>query len=371
MTSSNFDKDTDWFKKPFIYHILIDRFAIDSESSTYNHNSSDPTKPIFYGGNLRGIIEKLPYLKDLGISVLWLSPFYQNTEYHGYHITDYFKIDPHFGKIDDLKELIKEAGKLEINVIADFVANHISKEHPFFVEATSDSNSEYVKWFKFANWPAQYECYENVTELPEFDLEYEPAADYMIGVAKFWIDIGLKGFRLDHAEGPPLSFWKKFNIEIKKTDPSVVLIGEVFEEKVQDYVGVLDGVIDFRFQNLAVRDVAQSKGVLEDSTEEFKKSLDEHYSKYPSDYLLVSFLDSHDRNRFLFESGGDIEKLKAVLAVQFEQSMPKVIYNGTERGVNQKQSITSHNEHGDLEVRQPINWESKDEGLVGFVKGLS
>ena len=90
----------DWFKKAIIYHILIDRSA--GYSSTKNWD-----KPIFIGGHLKGIIEKLPYLKKLGVNILWISPFYMTNVYHGYHITDFYKIDPQFGTIENLKELIE------------------------------------------------------------------------------------------------------------------------------------------------------------------------------------------------------------------------------------------------------------------------
>ena len=85
---------TDWFKNAIIYHILIDRFA--GFTSTDNWD-----KPMFLGGNIKGIIKKLPYLKDLGIDTIWISPFYKTSAYHGYHITDFYQVDSHFGAEKD------------------------------------------------------------------------------------------------------------------------------------------------------------------------------------------------------------------------------------------------------------------------------
>ena len=93
-----------WFKDSIIYQILIDRFAGFKKKENWD-------KPQFLGGNLRGITEKLPYLKELGINTIWITPFYKCSEYHGYHITDFFKVDQNFGTIDDLKELINSAHK--------------------------------------------------------------------------------------------------------------------------------------------------------------------------------------------------------------------------------------------------------------------
>ena len=118
---------TDWFKHAIIYHILIDRF-----SNTLPLLSD---KPVFLGGTIRGIIEKIPYLKDLGIDTIWISPFYKTSAYHGYHITDFFQVDTHFGTKKDLITLIESIHQNNMHIIADFVPNHCSRHHPFFQEA--------------------------------------------------------------------------------------------------------------------------------------------------------------------------------------------------------------------------------------------
>jgi glycosidase len=118
----------DWFKNAIIYHILIDRFA--GFASTENWD-----KPTFLGGNIKGIIEKLPYLQNLDINTLWISPFYKTNTYHGYHITDFYQVDSHYGTAEDIKKLIKAIHKYDMRIIADFVPNHCSGKHPFFQDA--------------------------------------------------------------------------------------------------------------------------------------------------------------------------------------------------------------------------------------------
>ena len=125
----------DWFKHAIIYHILIDRFA--GFPSTENWD-----KPIFLGGNIKGIQNKLEYLKNLGVNTIWISPFNKTSAYHGYHITDFNEIDPHFGTTEDLKDLIHSVHEHKMHIIADFVPNHCSKEHPFFKEAQSNKKKE-------------------------------------------------------------------------------------------------------------------------------------------------------------------------------------------------------------------------------------
>jgi len=129
---------TNWFKNAIIYHIFIDRFAGFKEVKNWD-------KPNFLGGDIRGVIRKIPYLKDLGINTIWVSPFYKTSAYHGYHITDFYQIDPHFGNEQDIKDLISSVHENNIKIIADFVPNHLSRHHPFFMEAQRDKNSKYYE----------------------------------------------------------------------------------------------------------------------------------------------------------------------------------------------------------------------------------
>ena len=128
-----------WFKNAVIYHIFIDRFA--------GYKQKDWNKPVFLGGNIKGIIEKLSYLQDLGVNTLWISPFYKTSAYHDYHITDFFKVDSHFGTLSYIKKLIKEVHKVNMHIVADFVPNHCSYKHPYFLDAQENKNSKYFNWF--------------------------------------------------------------------------------------------------------------------------------------------------------------------------------------------------------------------------------
>ena len=376
----------DWFKNAVIYHILIDRFAGFKTSKNWD-------KPEFLGGNLKGIIDSIAYLEELGINTIWISPFYKTNEYHGYHITDFYQVEPNFGTINDIKKLIKVVHKKNMRIITDFVPNHCSNLHPFFQDAQQDKNSEYLSWFYFTKWPDRYRCFLRIKQLPKMNLDYPNTRRYMINNAKHWLSLGFDGYRLDHCIGPSHNFWQQFTTEIKKIFPNVVLIGEAWmkgirfnelrtlnirnkylkwlfrassDKLLMEYIGELDGVLDFRFQELINNYVA--KGIL--SKKEFFYQLKRHYEKYPEDYYLPTFLDNHDMNRFLFESKNNKEKLEYAAEIQFSISQPHIIYYGTEVGMSQNYSIYNFPVNGDLQARRPMNWNKTDYDLQFLYKSL-
>jgi glycosidase len=379
--------DIDWFKQAIIYHIVIDRFA--------GFGSGDWNKSGFLGGNLKSITQKIGYLKALGINTLWLSPFYATSAYHGYHVTDFMKVEPRFGRREDLEELIQIARSRGIRIIADFVPNHCSKHHPFFLEAQKDKGSRYFNWFTFLKWPQDYMCFLDVEALPKLNLDHPEARDHIVDAAKYWLSMGIDGFRLDHVMGPKHSFWKYFRKQIKTDFPQAVLIGEAWLEGIQfkhlktiqinnkyfrwlfrlsqdsvqkEYIGELDGILDFRFRELVCMHIAHSRGF--GQTRVLASALARHFAAYPGNYFLAAFLDNHDMNRFLFECNNDIEKLKAAAEIQFQLDQPVIIYYGTETGMTHQNPVAVNRPDSDLQVRQPMNWQSPNVDIFNFYKEL-
>ena len=367
----------DWFKDAIIYHILIDRFA--------GCKSNEWDKPRFLGGNIRGIINKLDYIKELGVNTLWISPFYEASAYHGYHITDFFKVDPHFGNQDDLIELINKVHKAGMRIITDFVPNHCSHKHPFFLDAQKNENTKYKKWFYFRNWPDDYLCFLSFKELPKLNLDNLKTVTHIIDSAKYWLSLGIDGYRLDHCIGPKHKFWKAFREELKNDYPDCVLIGEAWMRGIKfrelrtvnvrrkylkwlqgeasdglfkEYIGELDGVLDFAFQriicNFALRRI---------SKEEVIHQLQRHYRKFPPNFYLPTFLDNHDMDRFLFECNNNIEILKEAVQIQFSIDQPKIIYYGTEVGISQGEFIRNISSHGDLQTSIVMEWDDQNKEL--------
>jgi glycosidase len=372
-------------KQEIIYHILIDRFAGFPPGK-----KKDLTD--FVGGTLNGIRSKLPYLKDLGVTTLWISPFYKTSAYHGYHITDFYSVDPHFGTEKDLVNLINSVHDEQMHIIADFVPNHCSKSHPFFQEATQHEKSPYRNWFCFADWPKKYLRFLSVDELPKINLSYEPARQHIIDASLYWLGKGLDGFRLDHVIGPSHQFWKQFSQRIKQDYPQVTLIGEAWMQGISfqelttvntpwkhlkwllgsssdwllgSYQSVLDGVLDFTGQQLIQHALHHSV-----SQKNLKKAFKHHFKKYDPLFLLPLFLDNHDMDRFLFLCGNDKNRLKQAASFQFSLPQPVIIYYGTEVGMSQNQSIWSQPSHGDRLAREPMAWDAIDEDLLGFYQEL-
>ncbi|MEM5799682.1 MAG: alpha-amylase family glycosyl hydrolase [Candidatus Aenigmatarchaeota archaeon] len=372
-----------WLKDAVIYHIFLDRFAgFDKEK--------DDSKPERIGGNIRGIIKKIPYFKKLGVDCIWISPFYKSTSYHGYDIEDFYKIDENVGTELDLKELINKSHRNGIRVIADFVPNHCSVNHPFFVDAKNNASSKYKSWFYFKNWPNEYLCFLNWKNLPKINLNNKDAREYIINAALYWLNLGLDGFRIDHAIGPEKDFLKELKIKVKGT----LLIGEVWffginlehaetikaikieevmkkslknnttiEDETIKQLDVLDGFLDFTFNSL-LKDYLKGKY----SGEEFFRKLELHYKSL--DFLMPSFLDNHDMNRLIFELGKDKSLMKIASVLQFSTSQPPIIYYGDETGLSQAISIEDMPVHGDLQARRRMNWEEIDEDLFKHYQRL-
>ncbi len=362
-------KTPTWAKKAIIYQILIDRFCDGNPSNNYDLNFN---KTGYQGGDLQGIINKLDYINSLGVTAIWLSPFYQGTAYHGYHITDFFKVDKHFGNNKLLKKLIDKAHQLGLKVILDFVPNHCSKDHPFFLEAQKDKNSPYYNWFNFYNWPDEYEMFCGVPELPIINNDNPEVRKYTIKQALHWlIDYNVDGLRLDHAYGPSHAFWVEFRKEIKANKPEAYIFGEVWEGPgiTQKYAGELDGCFDFSlvwsFKELFIHN---SKTV-----SEFKADLDYLNKTYPNEFIMGKFLDNHDMTRFLWEANNDKRRLKLAAICQFSLKGTQFIYYGTEVGVSQTKDCRDDNTASIIfdNTRNFMLWDEKqDTDLYHFYQNL-
>jgi cyclomaltodextrinase len=377
-----------WFRKAVIYQVFVDRF---------NGCASIKNSPDFLGGNIAGVTQKVDYLQCLGVNVIWLSPFYKSASYHGYHITDFRKIDPHFGTKEDLLELISTARSKGMRVIADFVPNHCSAEHSFFKHALKNERSKYRDWFFFEKWPDKYRCFLNFKELPKLNLENEEVRDYMIETAEYWLSMGLDGFRLDHVIGPSHHFWEAFTHTLHKKFPGAVFIGEAWaqglkrnlfsttgikkklfrktfgisQEKIQlEYYRELDGVLDFVLKDILKNAVIHDLDPMQDR--DVMRKVRNHLNKVPRAYTMVTFLDNHDLDRFIRFCNGNVGTLLRAFELLLSLDHPVVIYNGTENCLGNKFDVTPTKAFSDLQVRNPVDWQHINrefvEGFQALVK---
>lgn len=253
-------KTPDWFKHAVMYQIFPDRFKrkgdkiIRKQGAVFHADwSDDPcyykdpdTKEIvaydFFGGNIQGIIEKLGYLQELGISVIYLNPIFESESNHHYDTGDYLKVDPILGNEKDFQELIKKAAAKGIRVILDGVFSHTGSNSRYFnrkgqydsVGAFQSTKSPYYEWYSFRNFPHEYESWWNFNTLPNVTETTPSYMDFIIrqpeSVLHHWLRQGIAGWRLDVIDELPEPFSKGFYAELKKTDPEAVMIGEVWED---------------------------------------------------------------------------------------------------------------------------------------------
>ena len=349
-----------WVRDAVIYHIFLDRF--------YPGDGVSWKKPTnlsgFFGGTLRGAIQKLDYIQSLGCNAIWLSPLFASPSHHGYDATDYYTVEPRFGTNADLKELIEKAHQRGIRVILDFVANHWSNQHPTFQAAQRDENSEYRAWYTWQRWPDEYTCFFGVKGMPQLNLKHKPASDYLLAYAQHWLENGVDGYRLDYAPGPPHTFWADFRQACKAVNPDVFLFGEVVRhaEGIAAYIPHFDGCLDF-----LLADALRRTFVLETLTLlEFEAFLAAHETYFPKDFSLPAFLDNHDMTRILYLAGEDTAKVKLAALVLFTLSTPPVVYNGTEVGVSQQNPLGRFEE-----ARLPMLWEKEqDKDLLTYFQRL-
>lgn len=340
-----------------LYHILIDRFAVQDDSRG---------EVCFKGGSLKGILASLDYIQSLGANGIVLSPFYQTDAYHGYHITDYEQVDPHFGTWDDVRRLVDEAHRRGMVIAADFVANHCHEKNALFAEG------KHRDWFRYHK-DGSVRGFAGLGFLPMFNTDNPEARDYLTERGLDLCRLGFDAIRLDHATGPSYAFWEYFCQTLHAEYPAVCLIGEVWgkmdfkprcrvrywlnclrysrqEARQLEYVGLLDGVLDFSFQQMLCATVHKGMSPLHDKR--LYRKVKSHFARYLANFHLWLFLDNHDLNRFLFECGGNKALLEDALTFTKQWHKPWLLYYGTEKGLANEKTIFDGTPYADERVRQ-------------------
>jgi cyclomaltodextrinase / maltogenic alpha-amylase / neopullulanase len=359
------DPPSAWAQDAIIYQIFADRFFSPADDF--------PTvekKPLLKAnGTLRGIIEKLDYITELGANCLWLTPIFPSPSYHGYDATSFFEINPRLGTKEDFKELIEQAHARDVRILMDFVPNHWSSKHPSFIEARQDRNSEYFKWYTFEHWPDRYKCFFTSRGLPQINLRYAPARQHVLDAANYWLEFGVDGYRVDYCIGPSPDFYADFRRVTRAAKPDSWTFGEaVYPPNSQlTFEGGMDGALDFMLLEAIRKTFAFGKW----DARQFGEFLDRHEAYFSATFTRPSFLDNHDMNRYLWVAGGDIRKLKLAALCQFTLVGAPVVYYGTEVGLSQKDDVMQKGFAIHEEARLPMIWGPEQDGdLFTFYKDL-
>jgi alpha-amylase len=348
-------------KDDLIYFILTDRFSDGDDTNNYDVDKTDPRKR--HGGDIKGIIDKLDYIKDLGATAIWITPVMKNEKdgYHGYWIEDFYEVDPHLGSMEDMKNLVKESHEKDIKVILDYVVNHTGYNSPWL------KDEKYKDWFNenktITNWNDQ-EQVENgwLMGLPDLDLSNPEVKNYFIENALWWIDeTGIDGMRLDTVKHVPRSFWTEFVSAIKDKHPDFYFLGEVWSENPRYFKSYSETGID-AFTNYPLY-----KGIINTffeygNTKHIKKAIRED-SSFERPELNGIFIDNHDNTRFISKHKVNGEEyLKQALAFTMTYPAIPVIYYGTEIGMEGLE---------DPDNRQDMDWDKVNSSeLLDFYKAL-
>ncbi len=381
----------EWLKGGIIYQIFPDRFAF-SDTKKKNvppdrilrtDRDGDPywiptaegkvLNNDYFGGDLKGIEQKLGYLKSLGVTCIYLNPIFEAQSNHRYDTADYERIDPMLGTEKDFRSLCNSAEKLGIKIMLDGVFSHTGDDSRYFnrysryagVGAYQSENSPYYSWYKFNKWPDDYESWWGIKILPEVNEDNPDFIEYITGengIARKWLRLGASGWRLDVADELPDEFLDEFRKAVKAEKADGLVLGEVWEDasnkssygKLRRYLlgEQLDSVMNYPFAGAVIDFIRDANAELFASR---VMSIAENYPKEVLD-VLMNHLSTHDTMRAITALAGEscayrdrrwqsahsldeneyrygIRLLKAASAMQFALPGVPTIYYGDEAGM--------------------------------------
>ncbi len=415
-----------WYKKGVMYQIFVDRFRNGSKdgrvlnpkknSFIYANWGDTPTyikdcdkggisRWDFFGGNLQGVIDKLDYLKELGVTVIYMNPIFEAPSNHKYDTADYKNIDPMFGSNETFRDLCVKAGGLGISIMLDGVFSHTGSDSIYFNKygsypghgAYQSPESPYYSWYRFKNSRDDYECWWGVESLPNVN-EMDPGyIDFIItgenSVIKYWMDMGVKGWRLDVADELPDEFIRLIRKTMKEKDADSVLMGEVWEDasnkisygKRRAYLlgDELDSMMNYPFRGIMIDFLLGRR-----DAGSVKKQLLSIFENYPAHnfYCNMNLIGTHDVPRILTILGEapdeqqlsqlqkegyrlpegqralGIARLKLLTIVQMTFPGVPSIYYGDEAGVEG---------YGDPLNRGTYPWGSESPELLGWYRTIT
>ena len=411
-----------WLRNGILYQIFVDRYSdggkplLHKKTDLVTHETWDELPDLytedeegnardhdFFGGNLEGIRQNLPKLRDLGVTVLYLNPIFEAASNHKYDTGDYKKIDPTFGTEEDFSALCAEAKECGIRILLDGVFSHTGDDSLYFnrlghydsLGAYQSPDSPYFDWYRFRSFPDKYACWWNIPTLPELDKNCPTYRKFIYGssdsVTAKWLRAGASGWRLDVADELPDDFITGLRNRVKATDPDAAVLGEVWEDAsnkvsygiLREYAlgNSLDSVMNYPLREMLLDFFTEKI-----PSADVKKRLDSLCENYPPQlfYSLMNLLGSHDRMRVLSVLSGiecenvpkakwhALEPTEAQLALAKKKlvalfamvcalpGMP-ALYYGDEVGLTGA---------GDPYCRKPYPWGKEDTNLRDKLQAL-
>lgn len=409
-------KTPDFAKGNIIYHIFVDRFnradGVKTKRKYRLHESFSESPEVvsadgkyyaddFFGGNFNGIREKLDYLEELGVGIIYLSPIFKAFSNHRYDTGDYLKVDELLGTEDDFKRLLDAAHEKGMKIILDGVFNHSGADSLYFnkfgtydsLGAYQSKSSPYYDWYYFKKFPDEYACWwgcDNVPDLNKSNKDYRALVFGKNGVVEKWQKLGADGWRLDVVDELPIDFVNLLIKKIKSVNKDALVIGEVWEDastkvsygELRPYLlgDQLDGTMNYPFMNAII-------AYVRDGDEKFfKDTVQSILENYPKEtvYCLMNSLGTHDTVRIinalsdvrahgwskthklgykLPDSEYEKAKKKLYLASVLQFTLPGIpsIFYGDEAGLQG---------FDDPINRRPYPWGSEDKEIFAHYKKL-
>ena len=328
-----------WAKNKVIYQIFPSRFATTEDVADKDWYKAPITMWDNLHGNLRGIINHLDHIKNLGVDIIYMTPIFRSDSCHKYDTIDYYTIEPTFGSKDDLKELVNKAHACGMYVILDGVFNHTSPEFFAFKDIRENKwQSKYIDWYFIKEFPLKmkwgekpnYKTFSYFGGMPKLNIKNPEVADYVTNVALYWLrECGIDGWRLDVGDEISHYFWRSFRKRIKAEFPEALIIGEVWHHA-EDFLrgDEWDTVMNYPFFRSVLKLVTGRGSKVSTFVGELDFAKGQLHPRVIP--LLWNLIDSHDTARVLNMCGKNKDKMRLIVALQLLSPGMPMIYYGDE-----------------------------------------
>jgi glycosidase len=351
------------------YHIFLDRFfngGKTNDPKTIVPWESLPTRENVFGGDIEGLREKIPYLLDLGITVVFLLPIFKATSNHKYDTENYFEIDPSYGTMEEFKNLVRELHQNRIKIVLDGVFNHIGYFSNIFQDVVRlGKESKYFPWFyvhgdTIDTEKVNYECVGDYKWMPKLNYSSKEVREFVISIGQYWIkEADIDGWRLDVADEIDFTFWNEFRRALKPLK-AMILVGETWKDGKDLLRGdQMDSIMNYKLRELIINFLTMESLTVKRLNNRIEKMLFEYpLVTHPA---LYNHLSSHDTERIInaLHQNPNLRKL----AVVMQMTLPglPVVYYGDELGIDGE---------NDPLCRKTMNWNLVDNEIHRFTKTM-
>jgi glycosidase len=371
-----------WSYNTIWYQIFPERFNKSAHSKgdylAWGSVKENVSNKMIFGGDIKGIIEKIPYLVDLGISGIYFTPIFEADSTHKYDTINYFKIDPQFGTNEDFKLLVETCHENNIKIMLDAVFNHSGFFHPFFQDVIKNKknsiyyNSFYIEDDNFVDFEfnkdgypivpkgylPKYRTFATTLFMPKLNTSDPIMEKYLLEVASYWVkEFDIDGWRLDVSNEVSHSFWRKFRTTVRSIKPDIYILGENWDDSNAWLKGdQLDAVMNYELAYPIWQFFGSGEFDRKISSEKFSYLINDLIVRYQKNVAIHMFnlIDSHDTMRLLTRFGRNKKTFMLAYLFMFTFCGSPAIYYGDEIGLEG---------HHDPDCRRCMIWDETDQDL--------